>query len=181
MACENEATLIRYAVRMTIECGDPVPPLPNLGIEMEFNAITKVSGISLGEEGTINVPYWGRQAQMSDGVRVFKPLAMEMRIPRDPFAPGSEFGRLAAMFNQRASLLFTIDVWITDRAFRKLMLVQFLNAEIRKFDFEDQEMGQAKVGITPVEFLPRDVKMYGCDGTTEIIGSTFDANSLVDC
>lgn len=173
MACTNDATLIRFVVRMTVSCGTPVGPIAPLvgGVEKSFSSITKVSGIDLGEEGTISVPFWGRMAQMSDGIRVFKPLAIQLRIPRLPFEPGSDFAAISAMYNQRAALRYNIDVWVTDRSFEALMLVRFFENDMKKFSFEDMELGAAKVGVVDTEFLPRDVKLYDCKGTGIIIDS----------
>jgi hypothetical protein len=75
------------------------------------------------------------------------------------------------MYNQRAALRYNIDVWVTDRSFEALMLVRFFENDMKKFSFEDMELGAAKVGVVDTEFLPRDVKLYDCKGTGIIIDS----------
>lgn len=183
MACNNDATLVRFVVEARVSCGTPQAPIANMNTTPHtFSSVTKLTGLDLGEEGTVEVPFWGRKAQMADGIRTFKPLGIQLRIPQTPFAPGSDFAVLAAMFDQRSALTYDIDVWITDRAFVSLMLVRFYNADMKKFSFEDMELGAAKVGLVDTEFLPRDARLFDCKGVDVIIDSPgANSNPLVIC
>lgn len=167
MACSN-ALLIRYRIRILPgDCSadnDPnMPPIPNPPANVIPN-ITRVTGISLGEEGEIEVPEWDRKARISDGKRTLPTLGMQLRVDGE-LPPGSEtLHFFARWFNFRHNTRFDILVDITRRDFSVMYTYQYVACEIRSFKQEDQELGATKIGLVDMDFAPYDVQLLDKNG-----------------
>lgn len=170
MSCSNTATLVRFVGAASIDCGPGTGTPPISGVDKTFGNITKVGGLNMGEEGTVEVPDWGVKAIISDGVRVLQPLQLQFRVPLDPTGPTSDLKTLIDMFNQRAAYKYTWEIFITNRAFQVLYVFKFIQTDMRSFKMEDQDLGAAKVGLIDTEFLPYDVELRDCNGNVLIAG-----------
>lgn len=197
-ASNNSAKLIRYVVEIAPQCGDS-------GIQTAFggssgtskfrvmsNAI-KVTGITLGEEGTVDVPQWGVTGVLADGQRKLSPLAIDFRVdnginervgslePNDITTNQTDLVYL--MFEKRAVAQYNINVYITDRSFKALFVYNFTGCSMRKLAMDDQELGAAKLGVIMTEFLPLDVTVKGCNNSFTRVSSRQASNdfSVTSC
>lgn len=169
MACSNVATLVRFVGRVSKACGDD-PDSPISGTDHTFNNITKVGGLNMGEEGTVEVPDWGTKSIIADGVRVLQPVTLQFRVHFDPFAANSDMDTLIKMFDRRSRFKYTWEIFITDRGFKVLWKFKFIQTDMKSFKMEDQELGQAKVGLIDADFLPYDVELRDCNDNIVIAG-----------
>ena len=186
MACSNVATLVRFVVKAEIACGSGgAEPDPFTGTLL-MKSITKVAGLDMGKEGEISVPFWGRLAKISDGVRVFSMLTMGMRVPLDALEAASanpDFESVLTMYDVRGQFKYNIRVIITDRAFRPLYVFRFLDCDMKELAMDDQDMASPGVGMWNMAFLPGDVRLTDCTGARVIIRAEQDrpVASLVAC
>lgn len=151
MACNN-ALMIRYRVRLTPGCNVNPALLPLVPTGAIAN-ITRVTGISLGEEGEIEVPEWDRKSKISDGKRVLPVLGLQFRIDGNL----NTFNFFSNWFRYRNDSFFNINVEITRRDWSVLHTYEYLDTEMRSFVQEDQELGATKLGLVDMSFSPYDV------------------------
>lgn len=185
-ASNNNAKLIRYVVEIAPLCGDAAIQTAfggaNTGSTFRvFSNAIKVTGITLGEEGTVDVPQWGVTGMLADGQRKLSPLAIDFRVDNgiNEGASGAAPGDIATnqtdlvflMFEKRAVAQYNINVYITDRSFKALFVYNFLGCGMRKLTMDDQELGAAKLGVIMTEFLPLDVTVRGCQNTFTRVNS----------
>lgn len=170
-ACTSIAKLTRFVVRIKDNCypasGSAV--LPAAG--QVFTNCIKVTGLSLGEEGTVTVPQWGVNGLLADGQRTLSPLALDFRIEDDIVASyvaatAKPTDMLVEMFAKRSDHKYDIEVSICDRGFKAIMIYKFKECDMRFFKSDDQELGAAKLGTIMTEFLPLDVELYPCNTAT---------------
>lgn len=173
--CTSVAQLTRFVVKISENCASSsITALGSSGII--FSTAIKVSGLGLGEEGTVTVPQWGVNGMLADGQRTLSELNIDFRI-EDKItsalaatpAATSPNSVLYKMFANRASSKYDIDIAITNRAFKALFVLKYEKCDFRSLKFEDQELGAAKLGTIMTSFLPYDVKMVACDGTNVVI------------
>ncbi len=198
-SCNSVAQLTRFAVEIVASCYVEDTQLVGLytgarqGYQL-FTNCTKVTGLTLGEEGTVEVPQWGVTGMMSDGQRKLSPISMDFRIENSitasnataatTVAPGAtgpasvagiqttnNTALLFNMFENRGNAKYDINVYITNRAFQTLFVYSFTNCDMRSIKTEDQELGSPKLGTITAEFLPLDVVLKTCDNTKTFVNS----------
>jgi hypothetical protein len=125
------------------------------------SGLTRVTGLSLGEEGQIDVPEWDTRAIISDGKRTLPTLGLQFRVDSDL----KTLDLIASIFNNRASTTLNISVYITKRDWTPLYIYEYIDCEIRSFTQEDQELGQSKLGLIDCVFAPYNVLLRKADGT----------------
>lgn len=169
------AKLVRFVVRISENCADPSISALSGGVIFD-NAI-KVSGLGLGEEGTVTVPQWGVNGMLADGQRTLAELNIDFRIEdqitsslsNTPLVTNKN-SILYKMFDYRSTSKYDLDIAITDRSFKALFVLKYEKCDFRSLKFEDQEIGAAKLGTMMTSFLPYDVRMVACNGTDQVIG-----------
>lgn len=119
----------------------------------EVKSITKVGGFSLGEEGTITVPEWDRDAMIADGKRKLKEVTMQYRL----MAGLDDHRYFLSWWKARAGDNRDISVVWYDRAWTELFRWNWEDVEFAAFNGEDQELGSVKLGLIDVKFLPYEV------------------------
>lgn len=151
MACNN-ALMIRYRVKANPGCNvnANVTPLIPAG---PITNITRVTGISLGEEGEIEVPEWDRKSRISDGKRNLPVLGLQFRIDGNQ----NTFNFFATYYRYRHDTYMTFLVDITRRDWQILHTYEFVDCEMRSFVQEDQELSATKLGLVDMAFSPYDV------------------------
>lgn len=177
-ASNDNAKLIRYVVEIAPSCGDADIQAAFGGSATAskykvFSNAVKVTGINLGEEGTVEVPQWGVTGIISDGQRKLSPIAIDFRVDNgiNELANGvapttiNQTDLVFYMFEKRAIAQYNINVYITDRSFTALFVYNFAGCTMRKLAMDDQELGAAKLGMIMTEFLPLDATVKGCNNT----------------
>lgn len=183
MACNN-ALLGRYKVYVDIGCGADKTASPYKEMVALISAntdgvttngtttngwiyhVTKVSGLGLGEEGTMEVPDWLKKTVQADGKRNIPQLGLQFKYMSDR----KTFTLMAAMFNQRATIKYDFQIHVTDKAFNSLYYYEYTGCEMLAFNQEDQELGQSKLIYIDTKFTVDDVKL--CDTNGTVIVST---------
>jgi hypothetical protein len=183
MACTN-AKLTRYIVTLERGCGDwagladgdndiVLAMLPD-ATEVKFGKVTKVGGLTLGEEGEITIPYWDREGMTGDGKRKFENVTMQVRVD-EKFVQGVNSGEANAMahfFNVRERVKFNIHVYLVDRGWQVLYEYVYTDSTLKKWSQEDQELGSPKLGLIDLTFLPDNAKLFDSLGN-QIVGKDF--------
>lgn len=158
MACNN-ALMIRYRVKPVAGCNVNAAVVPLIPAGSIAN-ITRVTGISLGEEGEIEVPEWDRKSKISDGKRTLPPLGLQFRIDGNQ----DVFNFFMNYFRYRHDTYITFNIEITRRDWSILHVYEFKDCEMRSFVQEDQELGQTKLGLVDMAFSPYDILMKDAVG-----------------
>jgi activator of HSP90 ATPase len=163
MACNN-AVMIRYQVKISPgQCNLATDFATQIAANTTNNnvqTITKVNGLDLGEEGTIEVPDWEVKATISDGKRTLPQLEMQYRVDADLRA----FNLFTWMFQNRAALTADIQIFICKRDWSVLYSYKYLDCQLRKHGQEGQELGQTKLGLIDTMFSPYDVQLLDASG-----------------
>lgn len=169
MGCSN-ALMIRYMVQFKPGACNGYAGLGALvtdstdtkqSITNVVPGLTRVTGLSLGEEGTIEVPEWESKAMISDGKRSLPTLGLQFRVDSDL----RTFKLISGLFENRASITLDVNVYITKRDWSPLYIYYYQDCEIRSFTQEDQELGQSKLGIIDAVFAPYNVLLKKANGT----------------
>lgn len=188
--CNTNGKLIRYVVGITQGCGnwdDPsvaslasvVPVDAGAPSALILKSITRVAGITLGEEGEVEVPEWDRTAMIADGKRKLQTLAIQARVD-EPFSnivtsASSAANILASYFANRNLVNLNIYLFITGRDWKTLYYYRFVDSQGKKFAQEDQELGSAKLGLVDIDFAPYDAELYDC-ARNQMVGPTVTSN-----
>ena len=118
--------------------------------------IISIAGFNLGEEGSIEVPEWDRNAIISDGKRKIQPITLKYRLMRGL----QTHTYFKEWWDERNTSNRDIVVIWTSRDFNnELFRWVFLDCEFNKFTGEDQELGATKLGVIECGFLPYEVDM----------------------
>ena len=161
MACNN-ALMLRYQVTMvnSTECSSGLAgtaALTALGTGI-ISGITKVNGLDLGEEGTIEVPDWETKYTVSDGKRTLPQLELQYRIDGNL----EVFKAMAGLYNARAQVSADITVTVTKRDWTPLYKYKYISCQMRKHSQEGMELGSAKLGYVDTLWSPSDVQLLDC-------------------
>lgn len=155
MGCGN-ALLIRYKVRIKDESsglgGQPFDPMGLITIKQ----ISRVTGLGLGDEGTITLTEYNKIVTIPDGRRKLPNLGLQMRMD----------GSVAAIFHltffedwweERQSKTYTIAVDITKRDWTPILTLEYQGSSILSHNYEDQDLGAPRLGFVNMTFAPYDV------------------------
>lgn len=159
MAARRNAILVRYKV--FIEDDDTASGGSGGGGVIPVDDIISVSGLTLGEEGTVTVPEWDRDTEISNGKRKLSPLGLKYKLKGNNL-PTFKF--FTNWWENRNSQIKKIRVEICDRAWKVLYTLVFTGVEISGHKMEDQDLGTPKLGIWEVTTRPYDVFMTDADG-----------------
>jgi hypothetical protein len=193
MACSN-GQLSRYIVQ--VQRGDCIPATFPAALETLFPAdgskysipgITKISGVSLGEEGEVELPEWDQVGLISDGKRKLTTINMSLRVDGS-LSPGVMSGattndveRLAAWFANRHLVSAHIYIWITNKGWEVQRGYKAVDASFKAFKEPDRELGASVLDVIDLQFSPKDMQLIACDGTTKIVAAPTPAGSLTFC
>ena len=203
MACSN-GKLIRYVVGLTQGCEEYtnawndaitaypalgnsyVSPNDNGGNTAVLSNVTKVGGISLGEEGEVEIPDWEKVGLISDGKRKLTSLTLHViadTILNRTDAGGNYDGAsvMAALFAKRNTVRANFYVFITDRSWQVLWYYKFHDLSLKKFGQEDQELGAPKLGLFDIDGSPADVTLYDCNHNPIVQSQVPGATTLLFC
>jgi hypothetical protein len=180
------AQLTRFAVEIGANCytsataGGVNALVGNLDKTYKlFSNCIKVTGLTMGEEGTIEVPQWGITGMMADGQRKLSPISMDFRI-QDGVSAETDTSLTALIFNMfenRGNAKYNINIYITNRAFQTLFVYNYIGCDMRSLKIEDQELGSPKLGTLTAEFLPLNVAVKSCNNTKTLVNTRSAANS----
>ena len=145
MAAQTNALIVRFKV-------DIIDPN---GVTTEVRDVTEVQGFSLGEEGTIEVPEWDRNALISDGKRKIPEITMKYRLMNELVT----HNYFIEWWDTRHGCNRDIVITWANRAWEPLFRWTYSDCEFVKFMGEDQELGQTKLGIIELKFLPYEVTL----------------------
>lgn len=161
MACTN-ALMLRYQVTIKDgtcpSTGNGLTAVNAIAAVGFISGITKVNGLDLGEEGTIEVPDWETKYTVSDGKRTLPQLEIQYRIDADLI----NFKLMSALFNNRAQVSADIEVLITKRDWTPLYIYKYISCQMRKHSQEGMELGSAKLGYIDTLWSPSDVQLLDC-------------------
>ncbi len=167
MGCCDNALMTRYQVRFEEECA-PVGFIETVSPTKIWKEFTKVGGLALGDEGTIEVPEWDRKVKISDGIRVVEPVPLSFRV--DKKAPGTAFAMVMEWADKRHDVCRTLYVDRCDRAWNPLWTWKFSGCQMLSLPKEeDQELGATKLAIWSFSLTPYDVTLLDGDGTTVLV------------
>lgn len=158
MGCRN-AVLVRYKVY--IEDEDTSSGGTGGGSVTPMDDVTMVGGLSLGEEGTITVPEWDRDVELSNGKRKIAPLTLKYKL-KGKTIPTHKF--FANWWANRNSICKKVRVEILNRAWELQYTFVYLGVEFAGFKMEDQDLGSPKLGIWECTLRPYDVMMTDENG-----------------
>jgi hypothetical protein len=187
-ACTSIAKLTRFVVKISEACGPTDFAVIPSGGKIFTNCV-KVTGLNMGDEGTVTVPQWGVNGLMADGQRTLSPLALDFRVEDqipETFAVATAklTDYVVAMFANRSAYKYQIEVAVTDRAFKALFIYRFKDCDMKSFKSDDQEIGGGKLGMIMTEFLPNDVELFPCSTasiTPRIAGKVASNGSFITC
>lgn len=150
----TKALMVRFAVEISLNGSAP----------KKIQDIIAINGLDLGKEGTIEVPEWDRNVQISDGKKKLSDLGVKFRINE-----GSDtFKFFLDMWKDRANAEVDIDIIITKRNWEELYRYKATGCEMLGFKGDDQELGSPKLGINELVFAP-----YDMDIDTSSAGTVF--------
>jgi hypothetical protein len=126
--------------------------------------IVSVGGLSLGEEGEIEVPERDRIALVSDGIKKHEPLTIKFRLVEGLVT----FDFFLGLWNNRATENSDIAVIETRRdGVTELFRWVFTDCECKKLgSAEDLELGAVRVKEFDTIFAPNQVGMQKAGQTT---------------
>jgi hypothetical protein len=152
MGCRN-ALLVRYKVFIDEETG-PASTVP-------LDDITMAGGLSLGEEGTVTIPEWDRDIDISNGKRKIPAVTLKYKLKGETLPT---FKYFADWWNKRNSVCRNVRIEILDRAWQLLYTFVYTGVEMGGHKMEDQDLGTPKLGIWEVTLRPYDVYMTDENG-----------------
>ena len=119
--------------------------------------IVQVGGLSLGEEGMIEVPEQDKIAQVSDGVVKYAPLDIKFRLSEGLVT----FDYFLALWDERASRNTDIAIIETRRdGVTELFRWIFTDCEMKKFaSAEDLVLGEIKVKQIDTSFAFNEARI----------------------
>lgn len=158
----RNATMVRYKVTVYDDADG------SSGTKKEIPNIISASGLSLGEEGTIEVPEWDRVTMIADGK--FRVPELDMKYRLDGASDYATHKYFSEWWGERNGKNKAIAVSWTDRAYQVLFTWFFTSCEFVKFTGEDQELGSPKLGVIELKFLPYNVKLI--NNSSVVTGET---------
>lgn len=199
MACSN-AKLIRFAVAITRGCPDDAWDAPELeglaklipeeGSTTDpkiLDSITKVGGISLGEEGEVEIPDWDVVGLISDGKRKLTNLTTQFRLTdklslgTTTTIPDNTSNILAHLYARRHAVATNWYIYITDRDWNVQFYYKYIDATIKKWSQEDQELGAPKLGLIDMDLAPQDIELYDCEHNAIVTSTPPTSGGLKFC
>lgn len=200
MACSN-AKLIRFALGIKQgtctdgwnTTGDTVIEALKTVIPAEASPttprilanITKVGGISLGEEGEVEIPNWDVVGLISDGKRKLTNLSLSARLTKSlqlgTVDVDDTVGILAHLYAKRHALAVNYYLYITDRDWNVQYYYKYIDATMKKWTQEDQELGAPKLGLIDTDIAPQDVELYDCNHNAIVTSQPPTGSNLKFC
>jgi len=179
MSCSN-SKLIRFVLGVGMGCGNTADPLVGSfiaslpagggpgGYQAAVGGITKIGGISLGEEGEVEIPDWDVVGLVSDGKRKLTTLTLQARaktsLKNNQASLDDGLSVLTEFYKARHAVAANFYVFITDRSWNVLWYYLFENCTLKSFKQEDQELGTPKLGFVDIDAAPENVYLYDCSG-----------------
>lgn len=155
MACANDK-LFRYKVRII---GSPFEVLP-------VPKVTKVTGVSLGQDGTVEIPEYNKTITLSDGIAKFEPLNIVVRYELSPESVIA-YAFFLDFWKHRSTKTYTIHVEFTKRNWCPVVIYKFMHCSMGGHSFPDTfEIGQMKTLEYAMTFYPYDVISNDLSGKT---------------
>lgn len=138
---KTNALMLRYKVEIDLK---------------PISDIITITGFSLGEEGTLEVPEWDRDALIADGKRKIQPVGLKYR-----FMKGLETHKYFKEWwdERHSSNRNIVVIWTSRDRNNELFRWVFEDCEFNKMTAEDQELGTPKLGTIECGFLPYEVRM----------------------
>lgn len=119
--------------------------------------IVSISGLGMGDQGTITLTQQDRIVELPDGIRRLPQLTLSFRF--DSKNPSSVFAKdkLFEWYNKRNTQTYDLDVFITNRTFCPQHGYRYLGSSIKNITENDKSMGKADLSIITAVFIPYDV------------------------
>lgn len=147
MSCPN-GILVRFKIRV-------------MDSPFEFKAVpktTKVSGISLGTDGTEELTEFNKIIEVSDGQAKFDTLSFTVRYEQTILSIEA-FRFFKAWWDKRMTRTHSIYVDICKRDWSIIMTYQFMHCSLKSHTLPEFEIGQERTLEYTMQFTPYDIKI----------------------
>lgn len=145
MSCPN-GILVRFKVRIMDSPFD-IKAVPK---------VTKVSGISLGTDGTEELTEFNKIIEVSDGQAKFETLSMSVRFEQTPISLEA-FRFFKNFWDFRSQRTHSIFIDFCRRDWSIIMTYQFMHCGIKSHSLPEFEIGQERTLEYTMQFNPYDV------------------------
>ena len=119
--------------------------------------ITSISGLGMGDQGTVTLTQQDRIVEIPDGIRKLPQLTFAFRFKN--FEPISMTikDRLFTWYNERSTKTYDLDVFITNKTFCPSHAYRYLGCSIKDIKENEKEIGKADFSIITATFTPYDI------------------------
>lgn len=147
-ACSNTVSLARYIITIS----DPREKFPVL-----LKDVISVSGLGLGDQGSVTLTQQDRIVEIPDGIRTLPNLTISMRFSfRDPTSEIVKT-KLFEWYNSRSTKVYDVQVYITNKSFCVQHSYKYIGSSIKNISENDKEMGRSEFSIITATIVPYDV------------------------
>jgi len=145
MSARRNAILVRYKV--FIEDDDTASGGSGGGGVIPVDDIIAVSGLTLGEEGTVTVPEWDRDTEISNGKRKLMPLGLKYKLKGNNL-PTFKF--FSDWWANRNTQIKKIRVEICDRRFSTLSSTPGSKFPVTRWKTKTSALQSSAYGKSPL-------------------------------
>lgn len=119
--------------------------------------IISISGLGMGDQGTVTLTQQDRIVEIPDGIRKLPNLTVEFRFK--PFDPVSSLfkNRLFDWYNKRNTQTYDLTIFVTNRTFCPTHAYKYIGCSIKNLTENDKSMGKSDFSIITATFIPYDV------------------------
>jgi hypothetical protein len=148
MSCNTHLTLSRFLVLL----GGPEEKS-----KIYVKDVYSISGLGMGDQGTVTLTQQDKTVELPDGIRKFDPLTIAFRFNEKDKSSFSFKERLFKWYNERSTRTYDLDIFITNRNFNIRYAYRYIGSSIKSLKENDKELGRSEIPVTTATFLPYDV------------------------
>lgn len=119
--------------------------------------VISVSGLGMGDQGTVTLTQQDRVVEIPDGIRKLPQLTLTFRFKNFEVISMAVKDKLFEWYNNRSTKTYDIDVFITNKTFCPSHAYRYLGSSIKDIKENDKEIGKADFSIITAIFTPYDI------------------------
>jgi hypothetical protein len=162
-SCFNDVSLARYIILFS----NPKELVP-----FPITDVISVSGLSLGDQGTVTLTQQDRIVELPDGIRKLPTLNFTCRFKNGDIQSEFVKAKLFEWYNERSTKTYDIQIFITNKTFCPQHSYKYLGSSIKNISENDKEMGKPDFSIITISTLPYDVIYLSMVDTVREISGT---------
>lgn len=148
MSCRTSLSVSRFLVNLSG---------PKEKLKIPVGDVFSVSGLGMGDQGTVTLTQQDRIVELPDGIRRFDPLTISFRFNEvDPVSLILK-QKIYQWYNERNTRTYDIEIFVTDKKFCLRYAYKYVGSSIKSIKENDKEVGRSDIPVITATFLPYDV------------------------